>query len=92
MPAKHKITKAASPDSWVKVPDRLIRHIWRCSGCKRSEPVAPAQYIDSGVPYCGDCDTELEFVRTEINLPKLYAHRLSVLTRGAKSQLKAQRK
>lgn len=67
MSVKPNITKARIPDKWAAVPDSMVRHFWRCPKCKVTEFVGPAAYADIGTPVCGDCDTDLVYVRTEFN-------------------------
>ena len=61
-------TKVSTPDTWVKVSDSMVRHLWQCPECKAKVSVGPAAYADIGVPFCSDCDTARVYVGTEFNL------------------------
>lgn len=55
------------PDKWVKIPDTLVRHVWRCPKCKATESCGPSDYAEVGVPECSDCGEAAVFVCTEFN-------------------------
>lgn len=51
---------------WKRVPVDRLRHVWRCPECLMTSTVKPEDYADIGTPMCGNCDCDLDYVRTEI--------------------------
>ena len=51
---------------WGKVADFRVRHVWRCPECGEEATVGPDFYGEAGTPVCGECDTDMEYLRTEI--------------------------
>lgn len=66
------------PSRWVKLPDRLFRHVWRCPRCKAEACIGPDYYEENGTPVCSDCDEDGVYVRTEFDFG---AHMRLVLRR-----------
>ncbi len=55
-----------SEKKWGRVADYRIRHTWRCPNCKEEATVGPGFYEEAGTPVCGECDTDMEYLRTEV--------------------------
>lgn len=60
-----------SATPWVRIGDTRVRHLWRCRRCRTTASVSPAAYSDIGTPVCGDCDTDLVYLGTEIDLTRI---------------------
>lgn len=56
---------------WVKLPDRLFRHVWRCPRCKAEACIGPDYYEENGTPVCSDCDEDGVYVRTEVDMARV---------------------
>lgn len=64
-------------NNWVIVNDRQIRHLWGCPACGTQTYKHPFYYEKHGTPVCMakfadgeaelDCDTDMEYLHTEIN-------------------------
>ena len=58
------------PSKWKAVADKDVRHVWQCleSDCEEQPTVnvTPDSYQDVGEPLCPHCDSEMQYVRTEI--------------------------
>jgi hypothetical protein len=51
---------------WRKIEDQLVRHLWRCAACEDKGYFSAAFYGEAGVPFCVECDQDMEYVLTEI--------------------------
>lgn len=51
---------------WVKVPDKIVKHIWECPVCHDKERVSPDAYEEMGTPVCSECDEDMTYSHTEI--------------------------
>ena len=49
-----------------RVADCRVRHIWKCPECGEEATVGPDFYAEAGTPVCGECDTDMEYLRTEV--------------------------
>lgn len=54
-------------DNWQIIDDNKIRHVWRCAECEDEVNIEPSWYQNNGTPVCSDCDTDMEYLHTEIN-------------------------
>jgi hypothetical protein len=54
-------------ENWIFVNDHKIRHRWECPECDGHSYVQPWYYSEMGEPMCTDCDSDMEYVRTEYN-------------------------
>ena len=54
-------------ENWTIVEDDKILHRWECFECHTIDYVGPDWYAQNGTPYCPECDSDMEYVRTEIN-------------------------
>jgi hypothetical protein len=52
----------------VKIDDGLVEHVWICEECNILEFVHPDFYTESGNPVCTECDEEMEYSHTLVNL------------------------
>lgn len=61
-----------SPNYWVEIDDKKVRHVWKCETCGKTVTVSPDFYASSGTPICSGpkkCEgNDLVYVRTEIIL------------------------
>jgi len=51
------------------LPDSQIHLVWQCPDCLKLASVGPEFAQDSGNPMCPDCDTEMEYQHTEVDIP-----------------------
>jgi hypothetical protein len=52
---------------WVTIDDKKVRSLWVCEECDDAVYVEPWFYANSGEPFCANCETDMSYVRTEIN-------------------------
>ena len=50
---------------WKTVSPENRRDVWQCPDCKDKAKVNPSEYAEIGTPFCSECDTEMELVKTE---------------------------
>ena len=55
-------------ENWKTISDDAVHHIWECPECDNSACVQPWFYSEMGEPFCADCECEMEYIRTEVNL------------------------
>lgn len=55
---------------WVIIENKRLRHRWICTDCGQTEYVPPWYYSEVGTPICRDCDTDMEYMHTEIEIEK----------------------
>jgi len=66
-------------NNWTRISDDKISHIWKCPNCGDFVRIGPSFYADGGTPICvqlidinsereRECDTDMEYCYTEINL------------------------
>lgn len=66
-------------NNWTRISDDKISHIWVCPNCNNIERIDPSFYEDGGSPGCvqlidinseheRECNTDMEYSHTEINL------------------------
>lgn len=60
--------RKAIKSRWIRLPDRLFRHVWRCPDCRAVAEVGPDYYEESGTPLCGECERDYVYIRTEFDL------------------------
>lgn len=58
---------------WKRIDDDLIRHCWVCPNkdCGNNEKgcsVHPSFYESSGNPFCPDCEDDMVYVCTEMQV------------------------
>lgn len=53
---------------WVIIEEKRIRHRWECAKCNKVEYVPPWYYSEMGTPVCKDCDEDMEYVHTELEI------------------------
>jgi hypothetical protein len=63
---------------WTKIDDRAVRHKWQCleEDCDGEATVYPEWYEDNGTPVCPDCDRDMSYVKTEIEVNNAIASML----------------
>jgi hypothetical protein len=54
---------------WIKQNDDNIRHLWECPDCDDHAYVKPWWYSENGTPFCADCENDMEYIRTEMDIP-----------------------
>lgn len=54
---------------WIKQDDDKIRHLWECPNCDDHAYVKPWWYSENGTPVCADCSDDMEYIRTEMDIP-----------------------
>ena len=52
---------------WKVIDDSAIRHVWCCASCDDKVNVTPLWYQVNGTPVCTNCDTDMEYLQTEID-------------------------
>ena len=55
---------------WKKIDSERVRLTWDCPICHDRVKVPPTFFQESGVPMCGDCGDDMEFICTEIKEDK----------------------
>ena len=55
-----------SEKKWGRVADYRVRHTWKCPECGEKATVGPDFYAEAGTPVCGECDTDMEYLHTEV--------------------------
>lgn len=53
---------------WVRQNDDDIRHLWECPDCYDHAYVNPGWYSENGTPVCADCEDDMVYIRTEMNI------------------------
>ena len=71
--AKNKVNNKSG--KWVEIADEDVRHVWVCNveDCPaRVDPpevmVNPDFFKDGGTPVCQYCDTDMDYLRTEVKI------------------------
>lgn len=59
--------------AWITVPDDMVRSIWKCTieDCheyNNEVSVEQTFFSEMGTPICEECDVDLEYVRTEVEV------------------------
>lgn len=67
----------------VVLNDEIIYHVWKCPDCKSTARVTADFYQENGTPLCSPCDGDMEYIQTEIEIPKNVEIPV-ILTVGAK--------
>ena len=60
-------TKIKTP-KWTTIKDNKVILCWKCPECGDTAEVDPTFFQDSGTPMCGECDTDMVYVKTQIQL------------------------
>lgn len=55
---------------WVIIEEKRVRHRWECAECNKVEYVLPWYYSEMGEPLCEECEREMEYIRTELEIEK----------------------
>jgi len=50
------------------VSDSDVFHYWKCDDCENIEIVSPDWYQDNGTPVCENCDGDMTYNYTEIEV------------------------
>jgi formylmethanofuran dehydrogenase subunit E len=53
---------------WVIIDEKKLRHKWECPNCDEYAYVQPWWYSENGTPMCTECDDDMEYIRTEIDI------------------------
>lgn len=54
------------PKKWTTIPDEHVRHVWSCpEGCGTVD-INPTFYGEAGEPMCEQCESEMEYTRTDV--------------------------
>ena len=60
---------------WVIIEEKRVRHRWECAKCNKVEYVPPWYYSEMGTPVCKDCDEDMEYVHTDLEIDTLHLKR-----------------
>jgi hypothetical protein len=69
MISRRSTSDTMKPKNYKTVPDNHIRIWWKCKDCGLEITVEPTFAESSGNPVCEQCDDEMCYERTEVNLP-----------------------
>ena len=53
---------------WKTIKDEKVLHFWKCECCGDTAEVNPTFYAEAGTPMCGECDDDMVYVKTQIQL------------------------
>jgi hypothetical protein len=53
---------------WKVIEDSKIIHTWECPECDMRTELRPSYYEERGTPSCDDCDCDMKYMKTEVNL------------------------
>jgi formylmethanofuran dehydrogenase subunit E len=51
---------------WVIVPNTRVRSYWKCDECKEGSLITNDWYQENGIPMCGECSNDMQYVHTEV--------------------------
>ncbi len=60
-------TKTKTP-KWTPIEDSKVILCWKCPECGDTADVDPTFFQDSGTPMCSECDVDMVYVKTHIQL------------------------
>ena len=63
-----KAKTKTKPTKWTTIKDSNVILCWKCPECGDTTEVNPTFFQDSGTPMCGECDTDMVYVKTQIQL------------------------
>jgi len=53
---------------WVIIDDKKVRSLWECAECNTKAYVEPWFYSEMGEPICSECDGDMEYINTQIDI------------------------
>jgi uncharacterized protein (DUF983 family) len=54
--------------NWIKIEAENVRSLWCCPDCGEEQYFNPWFYEKNGTPVCNECDVDMEYDHTEVNL------------------------
>lgn len=61
----HKKAVAEMPKYCI-VADEKVVMCWKCDECDETHEITPNNLAESGIPFCGDCDTDMIYLHTKV--------------------------
>jgi Zn finger protein HypA/HybF involved in hydrogenase expression len=53
---------------WIIIDDKKVRSLWECAECNTKAYVEPWFYSEMGEPICPECDGDMEYINTQIDI------------------------
>ena len=55
---------------WIIIDEKKVRHKWECADCEANVYVEPWYYSEMGTPSCLECEKDMEYIHTELEIEK----------------------
>lgn len=65
---KNPVEEYSKLNNWIVIDDEKVCHRWECPECDKPRFIYPWFYSEMGEPVCEECDCDMEYIHTEVNL------------------------